>query len=185
MHTLFIIFTLFNYIILYDFPDVDVIAGCNHDEGSNLAPKHSGNYTEQVFTEMVEKADNMFHGLDVQKVKDFYLKSVNKTDPKAIEWAFKQFYGDVFMKCPTYLFAKQLSQQSVHRNVYFYELTYQTTGNTCQGVCHGSELYYVFGRPVVNKGAKLDVDFSREVMTYWTNFAKTGFVLITDLLFLV
>ncbi|XP_054166242.1 acetylcholinesterase-like, partial [Oppia nitens] len=157
--------------------DVDIIAGCNRNEGSNLAPKTSEKYTEQVFVKQVTNANHTFHELDINRIKEFYLNGVNTSDPEAVHWAFTEFYGDVFMKCPTYLLAKGFAEHSTAgRNVYFYELTYQSAGMSkhCQGVCHGAELEFVFGRPLVSSGPKIDQQLSREVMSYWINFVKTG-----------
>ena len=50
------------------------------------------------------------------------------------------------------------------------------------GSTHGSELDYVFGIPLCNvwqkhvsySFTKAEVALSKVVMTYWTNFAKTG-----------
>ena len=45
------------------------------------------------------------------------------------------------------------------------------------GICHASDLTYVFGDPIVfsNSREQIEYDFSQEVITFWTNFAKTGY----------
>ncbi|CAG2166539.1 unnamed protein product, partial [Oppiella nova] len=161
--------------------DVDLIAGVTRNEGSYLAQKFV-KYTPEVFAQIVRKMNDYFHELNVEEVVDHYLKDVDKSSSDAIRWRYYDLFGDLLMTCPTYLFARHLAEQSVHRNVYFYELTYQSDGRLggcdekTMGICHGSELEFVFGRSVLigPTAKKLDVDFSREVMTYWTNFAKNG-----------
>ncbi|CAG2113737.1 unnamed protein product [Medioppia subpectinata] len=57
-------------------------------------------------------------------------------------------------------------------------MTYQSGGHLqgcdekTMGICHGSDLEFVFFRTGANP--KLDIPFSKEWITLWTNFAKTG-----------
>ena len=89
------------------------MAGVSRNEGSFLAPKVDKQWTEQVFDELLQNSQNQFHGLDLKAVKDFYFAKIqNKSDSAAIRWAFYDFYGDVLITCPTYLFAKQLAKQT-------------------------------------------------------------------------
>ena len=61
-------------------------------------------------------------------------------------------------------------------------LGYNSTFQLHSASTHGSELAYVFGIPLYNawdtfymaKFNRQDETVSRAVMTYWTNFAKTG-----------
>ncbi|XP_037076421.1 neuroligin-4, Y-linked-like [Pollicipes pollicipes] len=68
-------------------------------------------------------------------------------------------------------------------STYFYVFSYErAAGAPSQqaGSVHGSEIPYVFGRPLVQEttGASQfrpeDITISEMVMTFWTNFAKTG-----------
>ncbi len=44
------------------------------------------------------------------------------------------------------------------------------------GVMHGYEIEYVFGIPVNNGNYSVEERYlSSKIMTYWTNFAKTGY----------
>ncbi|CAG2120259.1 unnamed protein product, partial [Medioppia subpectinata] len=156
--------------------------GVSRNEGSYLSPKPDKQWSEAVFDELLANSQNQFHGLDLQAVKHYYLGRVaNRSDPAAIRTAFYDYYGDVYITCPTYLFAQQLAKQSAPaRSVYFYELTYQgdrVLGGcdpVTMGICHGSELSFVFGMDYMYSDKPLDKKFSKEVMDYWTSFAKTG-----------
>ena len=161
------------------------------NEGSLLAAWTFGqfmkNFTEVGFKYLVNFTNYMFHNIDEERVVDYYLKNVDKTDGNAMRKAFYDFYGDVILKCPTYLFAKQLAEGSPHRNTFFYELTYQTKDmaqvgcdEKTMGICHGAEVEFVFGN-FLNEYTKMDIEFSEDVMKMWTNFAKTGFGLLLDL----
>ncbi|CAG2173359.1 unnamed protein product, partial [Oppiella nova] len=167
---------------------IDLMAGITQNEGSFLSraiDRHIEGMTVDRFQEDVLKTDHMFHGLDVQKVTDFYLKGVNRTDPVAIRWAFYDFFGDLFMKCPTYLFAKRFKTIVKHRkNVYFYVLTYVNPlaakllncDPATMGVCHTMDIPFVFGLPLTLPQVFTPEDqvFSRQVMKMWTDFAKYG-----------
>lgn len=64
-------------------------------------------------------------------------------------------------------------------NVYMYLYTHRSKGNpwpNWTGVMHGDEINYVFGEPL-NPGLNYTDEeklFSKKIMKYWTNFAKTG-----------
>ena len=42
------------------------------------------------------------------------------------------------------------------------------------GACHGDELFYIFSQEENNLLTDTDKAISREIVTYWTNFAKSG-----------
>ncbi|CAG2170116.1 unnamed protein product, partial [Oppiella nova] len=140
--------------------DIDLMAGINRDEGSDLleaiTPTHIDNMTVEDFTNNVLKIDKIYHGINTESVSDFYLRGVNVSNPGALRWALYDFFGDLFMKCPTYLFAKQLTTMvQMRQNVYFYELTYENPllakefgcDPITMGICHGMDLLFVFGIP--------------------------------------
>lgn len=78
------------------------------------------------------------------------------------------------------------SGQSGH--CYFYVFDYQTKdGDYPQrmGTVHGEDLPYVFGAPLVDgfshfpqNYTKSEIALSEAVITYWTNFARTGYVYV-------
>ncbi|CAG2178558.1 unnamed protein product, partial [Oppiella nova] len=107
--------------------DVDLIAGVVRNEGSLLAPQIKGNITEEVFINAIKGRN--FGDISLGQVLAFYLKDVKKDDYAAYRWAYYDLIGDIGLKCNTYLFAKQVAQHSTTRNVYFYELTYQSGGH--------------------------------------------------------
>ncbi|CAG2119180.1 unnamed protein product, partial [Medioppia subpectinata] len=164
--------------------------GVTRDEGSLLTELFIGhiyNITVDRFKQWVKKSEKLFaRGIDVDKVTDFYLKGVNTTDETALQWAFYHCAGDVVMNCPTYLFGQQFARNVAKndRNVYFYELTYANPvmsmvigcDQETMGICHGMDIFYVFGVPYLMPDffTADDFVFSRYVMKLWTNFAKYG-----------
>ncbi|CAG2173240.1 unnamed protein product, partial [Oppiella nova] len=169
------------------------MAGVNRNEGSLLAlggfSQLHHNITDKDFDDMVIKTNTSYHGLDLQQIRQFYLKDVNKNHSSdELRQAFYAFFGDIHVKCPTYLTAKNYAAKSSSKNgVYMYELTYESQfakimgcDEKTMGICHGSELEFVYGLPLwVDKlypktHTQLDVDFSLYVMKLWTDFAKYG-----------
>ncbi|CAG2167355.1 unnamed protein product [Oppiella nova] len=147
--------------------DIDIIGGATRNEGSLLSyyiyPKLQTNITLEDFTDLVQQSDAFFRGIDVQNVTQIYLKNVNTSDSQALKWAFYDYFGDMFMKCPTYHFSKQFAKHNTNtsHNVYYYELTYQSknaahTGcmEETMGICHGSDVEFVFGSPILTYQSK-------------------------------
>ncbi|CAG2100638.1 unnamed protein product [Medioppia subpectinata] len=173
------------------YSDIDLIAGITSNEGSVLSrmfiPPDKKVFTLDDFTAAVKSSDAMFHGIDVQKVVDNYLKYVDTSSTPALKRAFYEYFGDLWIKYPTYLFARQMATTVGNRhNIYFYELTHQNQLFAKQFGCddkdsavgHAMEIPFVFGKPFVEQTVdsynETDCQFSRDVMRMWTNFAKYG-----------
>lgn len=93
----------------------------------------------------------------------------------------------MLLACPTLIFgnylsqyARPLQQRSRH---YSYHFNHTNSLLGCdQLVCHGSDVYYVFGAPLrfVNdtaydyKFTPSDVQLSRTIIKAWSNFVHTG-----------
>ncbi|CAG2174530.1 unnamed protein product, partial [Oppiella nova] len=175
--------------------DLDIMAGVNRNEGSKLAygafPQLHSNITDKDFDDLVVAINSSYHGLKLPNLRQFYLKDDHKNHSSdVLRQAFYDLFGDVGIKCPTYLTAKQYANYAIKSGsksgVYMYELTYQSQfakilgcGEN-MGICHESDVEFVFGLPLwVDKlypktHTQLDVDFSLYVMKLWTDFAKYG-----------
>ncbi|XP_054161576.1 acetylcholinesterase-like [Oppia nitens] len=168
--------------------DIDLLAGVTADEGQGLLTSlinPNDTVTADVFKMYVKLVNSVFHNIDVETVSEFYLKSINRTDSRALKHRFGDLAGDLMLKCPTYLFAKQLARQrQPANNVYFYELTYASDLferlNNCDpvvdGVCHSADIPFVFGLPYLYPEGyeKEDYYFTRWSMKWWTDFVKNG-----------
>ncbi|XP_061171375.1 neuroligin-4, X-linked-like isoform X4 [Saccostrea echinata] len=81
---------------------------------------------------------------------------------------------------------KMTQQHSLNTDTYFYAFTHATVSDTAQyhnwtSAVHGDELAYIFGAPLVegvtpfsDKFTPMEKEISKTMMSYWTNFAKTG-----------
>ncbi|CAG2103294.1 unnamed protein product [Medioppia subpectinata] len=172
--------------------NLDILAGVNRNEGSSLAyggfAELHHNITDQIFDQLVTRTNNSYHGLDLQSIRRHYLKDNDNKNHTSDELrkGFYDFFGDLHVKCCTYLMAKEYAkhQDKNKHHVYMYELTYQSkwarqTGcdEKTMGICHGSDVEFVWGLPLwmdPKTHTQLDIDFSKYVMRLWTNFAKTG-----------
>ncbi|CAG2113546.1 unnamed protein product [Medioppia subpectinata] len=157
--------------------DVDIIAGIATNEGSMLSQSTlpaKDNITVGDFIEATKTSDSVYHGLDVKRVDDYYLQNVDKNSSLELKKAFYQLFGDLIMKCPTYLFAKQVAANAKQgRNVYFYQVTYQSQYYAHQlgcdregmGICHCAESTFTSGQPYLTPGlyTPLDTEFSADI----------------------
>ena len=86
---------------------------------------------------------------------------------------------DTAFVCPMLTYAEY--QVRANNSVYMYSFDHRTSVNpwpAWMGVMHGYEIDHVFGAPLNDSlGYREDEkSLSKEVMTYWANFAKSGYV---------
>ncbi|CAG2108963.1 unnamed protein product [Medioppia subpectinata] len=126
-----------------------------------------------------------YHNVNPQKIPEYYLKGVNTSQSAELRKAFGSLIGDLILCCPTYLFAKRFAQTvKESQRVYFYELLYaserfakQTTCDlTTQGVCHGMDIPFVFGLPLLYSDdySPEDIYYANYVIKMWAKFATDG-----------
>ncbi|XP_054161558.1 acetylcholinesterase-1-like [Oppia nitens] len=169
--------------------DIDLMAGVTAGEGHELVKlllDKNSTVTVVGFKLAVQLLSNIYHNIDVNKISDFYLKNISPWDSPAMLNQFGKLAGDLILKCPTYLFAKQLAAKHLkpETNVYFYELTYgsqwfdQLIGCNpkVDGVCHSSDIPFVWGLPLLDPVGYTQDDYTLAQWTlkWWTDFAKTG-----------
>lgn len=91
--------------------------------------------------------------------------------------AIDKMVGDYHFTCNVNEFAYYYALAG--NNVYMYYYTHRSSQNLWpkwMGVLHGDEISFIFGHPLnPEKSYKLEEqELSRQMMTYWANFAKTG-----------
>ena len=166
------------------------MAGVTKDEGSILVPLISEDVlsffeyqTKESFVEFVKKSNDMFHDLNAENITEFYLKNTDIKDSNAVKWKIIDFFGDLIAICPTYFFAKRYAEHSLpETNVYFYQLTHimrNIIPLVDLGVYHTAEIEFVFGSALLDPSSTTEenVEFTKEVIKLWTNFAKYGYEL--------
>lgn len=101
------------------------------------------------------------------------------TDPLKNRDALDRMVGDYAFTCPVVEFAHRYAETG--NNVYFFYFNERASNNpwpTWTGVLHGDEIAFIFGDPL-NKSRNYDaaeIRLSKRMMSYWANFAKTGYV---------
>lgn len=104
--------------------------------------------------------------------------------PVSIFDSIADSFGDALVVAP--LIRVGLFHSKLKRNTYFYNFAYQSDEgdySSRSGCIHGQDLAYVFGAPLVagtqlsffsKNYSRAESLLSEAVMSYWTNFAKTG-----------
>ena len=126
-----------------------------------------------------------------------YTSWLDPNDTKSMIDALDLMVGDYQFTCPTIEFADRsvfpVYQQSFFLwNIYFSRRYAETFNSVFQyyydhrasnhpwpnwtGVLHGDEINFVFGEPLNRSLDYNDEEkaFAKDVMTFWSNFAKTG-----------
>jgi len=145
------------------FNDTPVLIGTNSDEGALFVqgPVTPAQFEKQIRTQYGSSADAL---LTVYP---------HATPAEALQ-SSRDVFRDTAFAWPTWTWAKlQTEKGSQPAYAYYFDVrTPQQPG----GSSHASEMPYVFGNidvPTVG-GSKPDKATSDQMMTYWTNFAKTG-----------
>ncbi|CAG2176651.1 unnamed protein product, partial [Oppiella nova] len=98
------------------FNKVDILSGVTLHEGSWMTSVILGevphNLTETDFTNFVHLLQTIFPYLDANNITDFYLGDIDKTSSHDIQWAMYDLFGDLFLTCPTYMFATNYAKYS-------------------------------------------------------------------------
>jgi para-nitrobenzyl esterase len=147
---------------------VPLIAGWNSDEGNFFA---AGGMTK-------EKYQGMATGLFKDRAAEFLKLYPGDTDEQALRSAI-DFGGDSFIAFGTWKWLeahRKTGESPVYR--YHFELA-ATPSKYHQGTFafHSDDIEYVFGTLDTRPGWEVrpeDRKLSEQMMSYWTNFAKTG-----------
>jgi para-nitrobenzyl esterase len=139
------------------------MAGTNTDEGtmfSGGARKMSvEDYQGEIRDRFKESADAI---LDTYEV----------TSKDQIKQAVNQSINDAWFAQPARWMARGMSRK--HKDTYLYHFAHQSMNWPAGGSAHAAELAFVFGNLAAEKETPSYKALSQTMMTYWTQFAKTG-----------
>lgn len=113
-----------------------------------------------------------------EAIKFQYRNWINPENQKMNAWQLDMAVGDFNFICPCVDLALHYASKNL-KNVYYYTFEHRSTIHywpEWMGVLHADEINFVFGEPFNPKFHYSDQEkkFSKKMMKYWTNFAKTG-----------
>ncbi len=160
---------------------IDLILGVTSGEESLLIGLFKGyphmmdntSITKAQFKEYLKRLIPDDHRINIDAAFKFYFDPIPESDQNGLRRVFSQILGDYVITCPSYFYAKDFASYASKDMTYFYHFTYHPEipkltlcSMPWMGVCHGEELQYVFGDPVVSPTtySPTDVHFSETVM---------------------
>ncbi len=94
------------------------------------------------------------------------------TSKDQIKQAVNQSINDVWFAQPTRWMVRGMARKN--KNSYLYHFAHQSMNWPAGGSAHAAELAFVFGNLNPEKQTPSYRALSHAMMTYWTQFAKTG-----------
>ena len=149
---------------------VPTIIGTNADEGtalywgSPLADEAPPVNSVEKYLEIIKQR----FGEDEEKMLSIYPAS----DKEEMLNSSKRLLGDSLFGAPSYFAAKAMAERG--EEIYFYHFNQKPSGVAGEvlGSFHAYEIGYVFG--VGGLGPIENQELSDNMLSYWTNFSKTG-----------
>ena len=142
--------------------DIPVLVGTNRNEGNFFT-----NFIKPLPYERFKKNLKSFYGTETEKVAAIYVPK-NKERANRVR---SQFVTDVWFLEPTVTILRGM--EKVKSQAYQYEFSVPNRKNPRAGTPHAMDLTYVFN--TLSKDAtEMDHKVSRAMLSYWSQFAKTG-----------
>lgn len=169
-----------------NFKKTNILMGSNTEEGyyfilyylTELFRREENVYVNRdEFLHAVHELNPYVNNIARQAIVFEYTDWMNPEDPIRNRDALDKIVGDYQFTCSVNEFAHRYAETG--NNVYMYYFKYRSLGNpwpSWTGVMHADEINYIFGEPLnpsMNYQPQ-EVDLSRRMMRYWSNFAKTG-----------
>lgn len=175
------------------FKQTSILIGTNLNEGSYFLPYWKVQYfplvdktflTREQFIDCIQDFFRYYpqfpkelNSFGREAIVFQYKPWINPLDQTLNRIAIEQAFGDLNFVCPTIHFAERFALAGLP--VYQYRFEHRTTNHYWPewiGVMHGEEINYVFGEPLDPRKnyTRIEKKFSKKIMKYWTNFAKTG-----------
>ncbi|XP_014679984.1 PREDICTED: acetylcholinesterase-like, partial [Priapulus caudatus] len=168
------------------FKKTNILLGSNREEGSyfiiyqltDYFQKRENIYVPRAqFPKEMKNLFNFSNSVGHQAIVFQYTDWLDPDDSARTINSFDKAVGDYYFTCNVNRFASAYAGDG--QGVYMYYFTHRSSQNQWpkwMGVMHGDEINYVFGEPM-NADLPYTADereLSRRIMSYWTNFAKTG-----------
>lgn len=170
-----------------DFKKCNILMGSNTEEGywfimyflpNILRREENIVVSRSQFESSVRALFPYFNELILQAIMYQYTDWLDPEDGNKNRDALDKMVGDYHFTCNVNEFADFYSQSG--NNVYMYHFKHRSSGSKWPewtGTLHGDEISFLFGQPLNPKYSEFkenEQDLSRQMMTYWGNFIKTG-----------
>ncbi|XP_078676528.1 cocaine esterase-like [Branchiostoma floridae x Branchiostoma belcheri] len=164
-------------------PDRQLLLGFNQDEGAYLMMEGlPGYYINNRATYNYYMNASLFHAFPtnteaVVEAVALEYGSWNETSADSLQQTFTTMYGDFAYIASTMQMANLYRQLRMSTYVYQFTHARRSTLPAWAGAVHGDELYFLFPTARGNNPDLMtddEMQLVRIMMTYWSNFAKSG-----------
>ncbi|UYV80408.1 BCHE [Cordylochernes scorpioides] len=132
--------------------------------------------TRKNLTDIMPKLFPTIPPLGIRAIQHEYTNWADPDDPPSNLEAMDRMTGDCHFTCPVIHFAHTYASAGLPVYYFLFSQRYSTNPwPRWMGTIHGDEIVFIFGEPIYKPGfTEAERNFSRRIMAYWTNFAKTG-----------
>ncbi|XP_072264154.1 cholinesterase [Pyxicephalus adspersus] len=165
--------------------NTQILTGVNKDEGSYFlvyelpwfSKDHESFLNRTQFQDSVKVAFPKATELAIDSIIFHYTNWEDEQNPTHNRDAMDDIVGDYNFICPLLEFTNRNSE--LGNKAYLYYFSHRSSKMawpSWMGVLHGYEIEFVFGIPMYRRlnYTKEEEILSRNIMSYWANFAKTG-----------
>ena len=167
-----------------EYNDVDILLGANENEGTYFLI-YGLQMAELLAKNVTIGRDDFLKTLSTS-VKDDVSKEAlifeytdwnNPNDGLSNFMMLEKLTGDHQFTCPVDYFAEYHARNK--KNVFLYRYKHVNKFHhwpLWAGSMHADEIEFIFGHPLAKKQpySEKQIEFSKQMMRYWTNFARTG-----------
>ncbi len=150
------------------FNKVPVLGGITRDEGTIFLV--SGSMLVMTSAEFDTLVTQVFGAANAAKVKAKYPLS----NYKEVSEAAADLIGDAGFICPMRRTLRAVNSAGLKTYAYRYTRVPSFMNVPFLGCYHGAELAFVFHNPTSNGFTAPEKQLSKQMMGYWTRFARTG-----------
>ena len=180
-----------NIIELDNFRSFDFLGGMNAYEGACYVPYFIGEENPEDFAPTLDNMKDLimtvigmvynriFSKPVMGLIEHEYTEWSNPSDFHNIRLQFMRLFGDTGVAVPVVQFGRLHSTSKTSKS-YMYKFMPAPTNRRVgtprwtPGADHGEEINYVFGVEDQPNITQWEIQLSKQMMQYWTNFAKTG-----------
>lgn len=108
----------------------------------------------------------------------FAFDSAAENDPQQVADHIDRIFTEAAFLCPDMLMVQSFTRK-VDTKIYYYRFMPKASARKAmpwaKGATHSEEIQFVLGHPLISADYTADeVALSKEIMRYWTNFARYG-----------